>query len=225
MQNDNLTSSPQQENYAYNNKNGLTKKLNMKTLIVLAGIMVLILITAATAMYLNMGNAKSQQKSVNTPRVNTITSTPVPTSSSFNDNDVSVVSDIPGYTLSVQNKNTLVAYLNTTGIWGSTFNQLADPVTVKQMNIHLTNTEGTINVDKNEQGQILFSSNYIFQDSAFNLYIYLSPLALNSTDSSKLFQQAVINNTYKFGTPDSANPPAYSSLNVNGKLLFNISKR
>ncbi|MCL6096529.1 MAG: hypothetical protein M1444_02480 [Patescibacteria group bacterium] len=148
--------------------------------------------------------------------------------------DVSAVSDIPEYTLTITDQKLLISYLNATHIWSKTFNQLARPITLTRINFHLANTEGNMKMFTNAQGKPLSSSTFKFQNSTLDLYIYLSPIALNSSENSDLYQQTAIASISNL-SPSGSTPlpserkaiPTNSSNNnsADGKLMFKVFKQ
>ncbi len=139
-----------------------------------------------------------------------VISSPLPATSPAEDS-VSAVSDVPGYTLTIADQKSLMSYLNATHIWGKTFNDLADPVFLQNIEFHLSSdNQRPENLEKDKSGNPLYSYNLLFINNTLKLYIYLYPNVFSGNNYANVFSNAVMTVT--------------SQLSLSGKGGKNLSQ-
>jgi len=120
-------------------------------------------------------------------------------------NDVSAISDIPNYKLTLVNKNALMPYLGNFGLWNKTFNQNGTATKINRIVFHLTNQELTTKTklirDKNNNPT--FSYKLTFSGKTLNIYISLPLETISAANQSKIYDYSVITEVYDLGPGSS----------------------
>ncbi len=107
---------------------------------------------------------------------------------------LSAVSDLPGYSLTMEDETSLKKYVDDFDLWSKTYNELAQPTRINSIRFHLSDRKGPdANIAKASDGSE-YTSEYVFANSTFDLFIYLSPGVVSSANSSDVFTQAVMTN-------------------------------
>lgn len=122
-----------------------------------------------------------------------LTNSPLPVPTPTQANDISVVSDVPGYNLTIVDKSVLINYLNKLDIWGKTFNDPTNPVILHNIELHLSNDNQKLqSQQKVQDGNPLYSYNLLFINNTLKLNIYLYPDVLTDANSSKVLSNVVM---------------------------------
>ncbi len=142
--------------------------------------------------------------------------------------DIHAVSDSPGYTLSMQNKEEVIALLKQWGIYGSAFTggygikgSTGSNDGVKDIEVHFTTVEQPINQYVNPDGSVYLSSITNASAGKLTVYAYIGPSILKDTSkNSKLggyFDVIALSTLYRLANPAK-------SLDENSRIEEQLNK-